>query len=288
MDERHLSEAAHLLANLLEGTSPCQNREHDGDLSGDIHEGAGFSDLANYWRNLGDKDSLASADISIMTASGDEIQWDKVMSGGDNPPRLDFRAHELSVEEHDISFDVDSFLATATCLSVLRRLRRLFFPSCVRNIRTNLHQRFGGYNLHATPHMHLGSGLLNDQFKILAVFPFMDWKNRVGTFPPQSICASWVDDIFMPSLRKVCPPHFTHHFPLSFAHGRSKALAQSAETSSKVVGRTSTRTYTVAESYLGPLWGEIRRRCQEFDMFRGVFLFVNAKDMKLDTQGANL
>jgi hypothetical protein len=45
------------------------------------------------------------------------------MSGGDNPPRLDFRAYELSVEEHDISFDVDNFLATVICLSTLRGLR---------------------------------------------------------------------------------------------------------------------------------------------------------------------
>lgn len=69
--------------------------------------------------------------------------------------------------------------------------------------------------------------------------------------------------------------------------GRTRQ-AHSAETSSKVVGRTSTQTYTITEDYLVPLWEEIRRRCEEHDMFRGAFLFVNAKNMKLDTQGASL
>jgi hypothetical protein len=180
--EDHLSEAAEFLTRHLEGSSPCQNCEEDCDLGGRSREGVGFSDLANYWRDLGVRDSLASPDISIMADGGDEVGWDKIMAGGESPPCLDFRAHELSVTERDISFDVDSFLAAATCLSAVRGLRMLFFPSYVRHIRSSLHKRFGGLNIHTTPHMHLGSALLNEQFKMLAVFPSMDWENRVGTY----------------------------------------------------------------------------------------------------------
>jgi hypothetical protein len=57
------------------GSSPCENCEQGGDLDGSsIREGVGFSDLANYWRNLGVKDSLASANISAIAAGRNEIK----------------------------------------------------------------------------------------------------------------------------------------------------------------------------------------------------------------------
>jgi hypothetical protein len=89
----------------------------------------------------------------------------------------------------------------------------------------------------------------------------------------------------MPSLRKVCPARILHHFPLSYSHGRGKALAQSEETTSKVVGRASTQTYPIAEQYLEAMWREIRRQYKADDLFRGAFIFINAKNLKLHNQG---
>jgi hypothetical protein len=111
------------------------------------------------------------------------------MCGGSDPPKLDFRSHELPIREQDVSFDIDSLLAVATCVAAVRGLSMLFFPAYVRNIRRNLHQRFRGCYIHNTPYIYLGSALSSSEFAVYVVFLFINWNNRQGTFPPQTICA---------------------------------------------------------------------------------------------------
>ncbi|PON20062.1 hypothetical protein TGAM01_v211066 [Trichoderma gamsii] len=120
----------------------------------------GLSQMASYWRNIGLPDAIGPAS-NTTEAGEDEIRpldWRSTLSGGETQPHLRFEKSHYNIPSIQRSWDVDSVISFASCLSINRGLYVSYLAPMSRNMQTSVHVFHQGKPLHAIPHLRLGSG----------------------------------------------------------------------------------------------------------------------------------
>ncbi|KAK6703768.1 hypothetical protein SNK04_013703 [Fusarium graminearum] len=101
----------------------------------------GLLGMVNYWQSFAVPDSIGrtSSHAEIDESNHRQLDWYSILSGGDNRPKLDIQLSERSSPEVQRTWDVDSIISWATCLSVNRGLYISYHSPPTRNLASNLH-----------------------------------------------------------------------------------------------------------------------------------------------------
>ena len=80
----------------------------------------GLQQMAEYWQGLGVPDAIGTKTVSATTIQGEapHPEWLSVLSGGDQRPRLCFEKSQNSTPNFARTWDVDSMIIRASCLSI--------------------------------------------------------------------------------------------------------------------------------------------------------------------------
>lgn len=89
--------------------------------------------------------------------------------------------------------------------------------------------------------------------------------------------------ILLPSIYEHCPFNVAQHFPRSWQEAANKANARKKESVWQTTVHDLNAHYTLPEQYLSRVWQSIYRRTSlpQFSQFKGVFLVIDGKDLKL-------
>jgi len=180
-----------------------------------------------------------------------------------------------------VTWDVDSFLARLNCLSACRGIRFSLYPKLSWNIKGNLHIKIQGCVLYQTTHVRLGYVLDGESYSLYAVFPNLGKGCRKTTYLRTEEHQTWVNRIFLPSIYEHCPFDVTQHFPRSWQEAADKVSTRKKESV------WQTKTYDLNPHYTLPdlarIWQSVCHRTSfsEFSQFKGVFLVMDGKDLKL-------
>jgi hypothetical protein len=253
-------------------------------------------EMVDFWKNCKIPDSLSSPRMDKRCHGEMETDWFKALSGGsDQPPKLSFEKSqvETGVER---TWDVDSLIVPAHCLSIHKGLNFAYCPKFSRQLTSKLHVIINNCALHRTSHLRLGQGYRSPDMGIYIFFPEMHLKSaKSTTFLSSDQQEVWIDKIFLPALRRVCPQDVLQHHPKSWKEASSKAWARSKESpwESQVKYAMDIHDH-IPKQYLEPLWADIcrhlrrRRLPSSIKPFRNAFLVINAKDLKLQTKASTL
>lgn len=200
-----------------------------------------------------------------------------------------------------VAYDIDSILAFPTSLAVATSgLQTILHPSIIKNIRSDLHIRMNipgigrlarrTARLCDVPHFHLGklSGPLN--VDVFVFLPALYEKDRSTNFPTQDQLARFFDNIFLPSVYANASPGYLQHLPASYADAKAKSLASDSEKRSSARSFRSSRIqllhYHLPTELLDDIWNGVLTRIElpGSQHFRDVRLFLNAKNMKMETK----
>lgn len=155
------------------------------------------------------------------------VDWRSTLSGGDSRPVLDLRRYQDHDPTIERTWDVDSILSKASCLSVNKGLYISYKSPVMRNRRKSVHLFYQKRALHLIPHLRLGSGRLSPQFSMLIFFP--NASHRTTSYLTAEGRQLWVDQLVLPAVRRSCPPDILQYHPRSFSDMQSKALSRQRE-----------------------------------------------------------
>ncbi|PON20614.1 hypothetical protein TGAM01_v210488 [Trichoderma gamsii] len=178
----------------------------------------GLSQMASYWRNLGLPDAIGPAS-NTTEAGEDEIRpldWRSILSGGETQPHLCFEKSHYNIPSIQRSWDVDSVISFALCLSINRGLYVSYLAPMSRNMQRSVHVFHQGKPLHAIPHLRLGSGHQNPRFSVYVFFPGISHVRRTTSYLTNDERRMWIDRLLLPAIRHICPHDVIQHHPRSF------------------------------------------------------------------------
>src|SRR5580700_1687040 len=142
--------------------------------------------------------------------------------------------------------------------------------------------------LHQIPHCCLGSIGGFEGLVLYAYFPNIQEPDRTTTFLTDDQLSLWVDGVFLPALyaEHEGEDGLLQHFPASYAVAKANALSHGTERSSydheMHLSRTQLLKYFIQPEKLAGTWNRVLEGIQgpQFEIFHGVTLFGNAKDLK--------
>jgi len=201
-----------------------------------------------------------------------------------------------------VAYDIDSFLAFPTSLAVATSgLSIVLYPVFTLNIRTDLHLQITlpetvessqrSVKIWNIPHFLLGNlvGLL--KINVYLLFPVLYTENHTTNFPSQVHLEQFFDRIFLPAIYKNTDATYLQHLPGSYEDAKLRALAASSERHSRT-SRPQARPrvqylhYHLPLESLSAIWDGVLRRVRLSGNrhFRGVQLFLNSKNTKMETK----
>jgi hypothetical protein len=199
-----------------------------------------------------------------------------------------------------VSYDVDSLLAIPDSLAVARQgLQVCFTPQITMNLQTNLHVRVvleGGSKQRVMdiPHFRLGNIVGPIDIAVYVLVPHLKdgAQGEVTNFPTQDQLQRFFDKLFFPAIRNHLDADIVQHLPLSFRDAKNRSLAASSEgraVDSTPFGRVQNlRSHLPAEK-LKAVWDDVLMATEQdgYRDFRGVQLFLNAKNLKTQTKASS-
>ncbi|EXL64273.1 hypothetical protein FOPG_19459 [Fusarium oxysporum f. sp. conglutinans race 2 54008] len=252
----------------------------------------GLLDMVDYWRGLAVPDSIGRASPHAEVGESDDakLDWFSILSGGDNRPKLDIQMSQRSSPDVQRTWDVDSIISWATCLSVNRGLYISYHSPPTRNLASNMHVFHQGTPLHIIPHLRLGSGRQSPQFGVYVFFPGISHVCRTTTYLTKNERRMWINELLLPAIRHHCPPDVVQHHPRSFDDVESKAYSRQREACSGMVHSKMDMHHYLPQEYLQQIWYDMRQRSERSDlaMFRGMFIVLSAKNIKLEAKSPTL
>ncbi|WKT54414.1 hypothetical protein QSH57_004998 [Fusarium oxysporum f. sp. vasinfectum] len=252
----------------------------------------GLLDVVDYWRGLAVPDSIgrASPHAEVGENYDAQLDWFSILSGGDNRPKLDIQMSQRSSPDVQRTWDVDSIISWATCLSINRGLYISYHSPPTRNLASNMHIFHQGTPLHIIPHLRLGSGRQSPQFGVYVFFPGISHVCRTTTYLTKNERRVWINELLLPAIRHHCPPDVVQHHPRSFDDVESKAYSRQREACSGMVHSKMDMHHYLPQEYLQQIWYDMRQRSERSDlaMFRGMFIVLSAKNIKLEAKSPTL
>ncbi|KAH7111530.1 hypothetical protein EDB81DRAFT_829133 [Dactylonectria macrodidyma] len=246
--------------------------------------------MAGHWKNLGVPDSIGPTPLA---SEMDEEQitwpeWSSILSGGDTRPNLDIERSQISSTSIDRTWDVDSIFSWASCLSINRGLYVSYHPPISRNISSNVHLSHHDKALHLIPHLRIGSGRQSPQFGVYVFFPGMAHVCRTTSYLTDDERRLWIDRLFLPAIRRSCPPDVLQHHPRSFDDVKSKAHSRRRELCSGIVQSNIDMHHYLPQEYLEAIWRYMTESTEDPGLvkFRGMFIVVSAKNIKLEARSS--
>ena len=266
----------------------CENEENASESGGEPV--FSLKQMAEYWQNLGVPDAIGST--SLPPEAGEEesthVAWFPVLSGGDQRPHLRLEKSQHSTPSIRRTWDVDSIISWASCLSINRGLYLSYSPLVTRNIRTNVHVFHQGKALHLIPHFRLGSGRQSPEFGAYIFFPGISHACRTTSYLTKDEHRLWVDRLLLPAIRQVCPQDVIQYHPRSFDDAESKTYSRRRENCSGTVRNNMDMHHYLPPEYLEEIWCHIARSTEQPDLakFRGLFIVLSAKNIKLQARSS--
>ena len=201
-----------------------------------------------------------------------------------------------------VAYDIDSFLAFPTSLAVATSgLSVILYPVFILNIRTDLHLKITlpetvessrrSVKIRDIPHFLLGRLLGLLKIDVYLLFPGLYTENRQTNFPTQVHLEQFFDHIFLPAIYENIDATYLQHLPASYEDAKLKALAASSErlsgtSRSQAQPRVQHLHYHLPSESLSAIWDGVLRRVRlpGNRHFRGVQLFLNSKNTKMETK----
>ncbi|KAH8656765.1 hypothetical protein BGZ61DRAFT_486537 [Ilyonectria robusta] len=263
----------------------CQEEE---SVSWSEQPGLDLQDMADYWRNLGVPDSIGPAAPHAGTDENEHIQldWSSILSGGNSRPSLTIQRSQRITPGIQRTWDVDSVISWASCLSINRGLYVSYHPPTSRNFGSNIHVFHQGKALHLIRHLRLGSGRQSPQFGVYVFFPGISHVCRTTTYLTKDERRMWINQLLLPAIRCCCPPDVIQHHPRSFNDVESKAYSRQRETCGGMVPNRMDMHHYLPQEYLQAIWHHMNQNTEqpELAMFCGMFIVLSAKNIKLEAK----
>jgi hypothetical protein len=167
------------------------------------------------------------------------------------------------------AYDVDSTMLSLKSLAALRGAMHmsyypLYFTSLREPLRFDL--QTDGQPVHKMKNILLGEPISGPKdMRINVFFPFLPLRGTEEQYLSKLEFQHWVDGVLTPSVGAVAPPDVLQHHP----HAWAAAYAQSQTRREANIGSRSqnlANKYTVPADLLGPLWDEIVRRGDRYEV----------------------
>ncbi|KAG0123310.1 hypothetical protein HOY82DRAFT_544266 [Tuber indicum] len=241
-------------------------------------------------------------------------QWQSILCGTTEessvPPVLETPTAGTSSSTH-IRYDIDSFIAKASCLSVAKKgLRVQFSPSCLKNISSDIHLyskidtllvsgkiHTHHVPLHCIPHFYLGHLTSCLHLPIYVFLPGL-WNfkpnGKANSYVSNLHLQQWMDIGFIPSIHRHYPSDYLQHLPVSFSSASAKTFARGRELGIQdgrfESGKRQELHYFLSGRYLKSVWQDLIRFSQMpgYTHFQGMFLLVDAKDLKMQLKSSTI
>ena len=258
----------------------------------------GLDGLAEYWQALGGPDSISPGPpgIALSVTEGEpqsmnavekeKSNWRAILSGRAQRPRLNISKSETRTSCIERTWDVDSIIFWASCLSINRGLYVSYHLPVSRNLRSSVHVFHPKKPLHTIPHIRLGSGRQSPQFGVYVFFPGISRANRETTYLTDDERRTWIYRLFLRAIRSVCPPDIVQYHPRSFDDVESKTYSRQRETCDGKVRSSMDMHHSLSQKYLQAIWHHMvcNTHNSELAMSRGMFLVLSAKNIKLEAK----
>jgi hypothetical protein len=165
--------------------------------------------MAEYWQGLGVPDSIGPVPLALGVDGFEngnedknenanaELDWSAILSGGSNRPLLNIERSQNNILSIERTWDVDSIISWASCLSINRCLYVSYHPPTSRNFGSNIHIFHQGKPLHLIPHFRLGSGRQSPQFGMYVFFPGISHVYQTTTFLTKDERRMWIDRLLL-------------------------------------------------------------------------------------------
>lgn len=175
-------------------------------------------------------------------------------------------------------------IVRATCLSINRGLYVSYSSSIARNLRASVHVFHQGKPLHLIPHIRLGSGRQSSQFCVYAFLPEIAHPQRTTSLLTREERQRWIDHVLLVAIRHMCPSDIVQYHLRLYADVESKSYGRWWENCSGRVHHNMDMHHFIPHCYLKRIWRHMRRITAQPDlaMFRGIFLVLSAKNIKLE------
>ncbi|EXM14332.1 hypothetical protein FOTG_17262 [Fusarium oxysporum f. sp. vasinfectum 25433] len=281
----------HLAKGFLERTwrrlCDCQEQEQE-IVSGNARSGLSLKNMADYWRNLRVPDAIGITSSQARTDESKQVQpdWLSILSGGDSRPNLNIERSQVNPPNIQRTWDIDSVISWASCLSITRGLYVSYHPPVSRNLGSSIHIFHHGTALHLIPHLRLGSRRQSPQFSVYVFFPGISHVYRTTTYLTKEERRIWVDQLLLPAIRRYCPPDMIQYHPRSFNDIESKAYSRQRETCGGMVPNRMDMHQYLPQEYLPAIWHHMIQNTEQADLavFRGMFIILSAKNIKLEAK----
>ena len=194
-----------------------------------------------------------------------------------------------------VTIDIDSTLALFTDLSVINTvLKFTVVANPAKNLTNSVHLRYKDMPLHWIPHFHIGEFGHDPNWDLFVFLPKLyrsgvkRTKNNLYNHIPEEKKALFMDEVFLPAVRKHLTPNESQHWPSSYAAEHAKSRAPGIEgrsTQKRDRGLYQLITHPLDPRHIPLVWKScrqtlIRRREQEFDAFVGLQFFISSKGHK--------
>lgn len=281
-----------LAKNFLENTwshlCDCENEKNPPESDGE--RVFNLKQMAEYWQSLGVPDAIDST--VLPSEAGEEerhVDWFSILSGGERRPHLCLEMSQENAPSIRRTWDVDSIICWASCLSIIRGLYLSYFPLPTRNLSTNVHVSHQGKALNPIPHLRLGSGRQSPEFDVFVFFPGVSHACRTTSYLTKDEHRLWVDRLLLPAIREVCPQDVIQYQPRSFDDAESKTYSRRRENISGKARNNMDMHHYLPPEYLEEIWRHICRSAQQSDLvkFQGLFIVLSAKNIKLQARSPN-
>ena len=245
--------------------------------------------MAKYWQDLGVPDSLGRVSLHPRTDEAEDqerlpaedfnndLDWSAILSGSQSCPSLNFEGSAVSVPSMERTWDIDSIVSWASCLSINRGLYVSYNPSVLRNLEGSAHVFHGRVPLHVIPHLRLGSGRLSPQFGVYIFFPNISHSPRATTYLTNKERQMFVDRIVLPAIRHACPRDVIQHHPQSFEDAESKAYSSQRESCGGKVYNKMDMHHYLPHEYLASIWDYMSQKAGDPELvgFRNMFIVLS-------------
>ncbi|KAK2684297.1 hypothetical protein QWA68_016922, partial [Fusarium oxysporum] len=283
----------HLAKGFLERTwrrlCDCQEQEQE-IVSGNARSGLSLKNMADYWRNLRLPDAIGITSSQARADESGQVQpdWLSILSGGDSRPNLNIERSQENPPNIQRTWDIDSVISWASCLSITRGLYVSYHSPVSRNLGSSIHVFHHGTALHLIPHLRLGSGRQSPHFSVYVFFPGISHVCRTTTYLTKEERRMWVDQLLLPAIRRYCPPDVIQHHPRSFDDVESKTYSRQRETCGGMVPNRMDMHQYLPQEYLPAIWHYMTQNTEQADLavFRGMFIVLSAKNIKLEAKSS--
>lgn len=252
---------------------------------------AKMDEIRRYFRDLGVPDACGTTDTDTYGRSGNNtrladppLDWQLVLSGGDEPAVLDMWASETSNPSRLAAiqrwFDIDAFIGLPTTLSVHREgFYVSFYSRFSKQITQDQYLRFNGVKPYQCKHLRLGYSDASPGWDTFVLFPAMPrGPTRVNHLTDEEQRV-WVDDILLSACKTHLSERSQERLPRDFEADRLKARARQAETTSTQAINQMEAFYYIPHEKLGDVWAAVkstlaRSNNPQHAIYQGAFLLV--------------